>query len=292
MRLSILLVSLLITVQQGAAQVQNSQQNEMPIQQKDQVSIPVATQWTLDAAGVPQRAAIKSVALLYCPVTHMKGSGFLLKNGLVITNNHVVDGCTVGQIVGVTSIGHHLNFRKLATDADVDLAALRPTEAIAGGLELGLDIDPELGSVVSTWGYPLSYNGPAPLLSVGYVARFAQRESHGKSVKHIVVNGAFNPGNSGGPVFRSNDDKVIGVVVAKLLPYSARVKKEIAAFEGIYVVWMPVPDENGHVEMVPQGKVLQDILDEFYKGTQVMIGEAISVSELRVFLAAKEAELQ
>ena len=55
---------------------------------------------------------------------------------------------------------------------------------------------------------------------------------------------------------------------------------------------MPVPDENGHVEMVPQGKVLQDILDEFYKGTQVMIGEAISVSELRVFLAAKEAELQ
>jgi hypothetical protein len=84
MRLSILLVSLLITVQQGAAQVQNSQQNEMPIQQKDQASIPVATQWTLDAAGVPQRAAIKSVALLYCPVTHMKGSGFLLKNGLVI----------------------------------------------------------------------------------------------------------------------------------------------------------------------------------------------------------------
>ncbi len=34
------------------------------------------------------------------------------------------------------------------------------------------------------------------------------------------------------------------------------------------------------------------VLDQFYKTTQVMIGEAISVSELRAFLDKKRAEVQ
>jgi deoxyribonuclease-4 len=79
---------------------------------------------------------------------------------------------------------------------------------------------------------------------------------------------------------------------AETLDQLERTKREIEAFEGIVVVSMPIPDESGHVEMVTQGKVLHEILDEFYKNTQVMIGEAISVSELRAFLAAKERELQ
>lgn len=40
------------------------------------------------------------------------------------------------------------------------------------------------------------------------------------------------------------------------------------------------------------GPALHDILDEFYKTTQAMIGEAISVSELKAFLAAKAKELK
>ena len=61
-------------------------------------TIPTAVQWTLDAAGPTQRSAIKSVFLLYCPKTQMKGTGFLLSDGLIVTNNHVVEGCTAGEI--------------------------------------------------------------------------------------------------------------------------------------------------------------------------------------------------
>jgi len=34
------------------------------------------------------------------------------------------------------------------------------------------------------------------------------------------------------------------------------------------------------------------MLEEFYKTTQVMIGEAISIGELKEFLASKENELR
>ena len=61
-------------------------------------TIPTAVQWTLDAAGPTQRSAIKSVFLLYCPKTQMKGTGFLLSDGLVVTNNHVVEGCNAGEV--------------------------------------------------------------------------------------------------------------------------------------------------------------------------------------------------
>jgi hypothetical protein len=43
-------------------------------------TIPAAVQWTIDAAGPVQRVAIKSVFLLYCPKTNMKGTGFLLSS--------------------------------------------------------------------------------------------------------------------------------------------------------------------------------------------------------------------
>ena len=167
-------------------------------------------------------------------------------NGLVISNNHVVEGCTAAQILGVTSTGRRLGFRKLATDGDVDLVALRPQETLADGLELGDDTDPELGTVVPTWGYPLTLNGPAPLLSRGIVAGFTQDIVHGKSVKHIVVNGAFNPGNSGRPLIKSNDERVIGIVVAKYHLYPPSVKAEFEALAGTGVLGaITYKDETG-----------------------------------------------
>jgi hypothetical protein len=50
--------------------------------------MPVSTQWSLDAASPVQRNAINSVLWMYCPASQMKGTSFLLKTGLVVTNNH------------------------------------------------------------------------------------------------------------------------------------------------------------------------------------------------------------
>jgi Trypsin-like peptidase domain len=273
----------------------------MAQESEKQDKTPTAVQWTLDAAGPVQRNAIKSVFLLYCPKTGMKGTGFLLSSGLIITNNHVVEGCTAGEIKANPFSGQEFGFTKMAVDKDVDLAVLHPSKTLIGGLELASDQDPPLGTAVNTWGFPLTYNGPAPLLSVGYVAGYVKDGPNGKEVKHVVVNGAFNPGNSGGPLFRNNDNKVIGVVVAKFHLYPPIVKNLITALgNNKFGMMYNENDEHGNPMLDAQGKpvtiseaqIVSAVLEQFYNTTQVMIGEAISVSELRAFIKKRQAEVQ
>src|SRR5260370_21813531 len=108
------------------------------------IKVPVATQWLLDAAGPTQRSAIKSVLLLICQPDGAKGTGFLLKNGLVITAAHVVGTCSAAQVVGLTSMGRSVQFSRLAKDLGKDLAALKPSTAMAGELQLAPDAQPAL----------------------------------------------------------------------------------------------------------------------------------------------------
>jgi S1-C subfamily serine protease len=255
--------------------------------------MPVTTQWVLDAAGVTQRNAVKSVLLMVCPVTQKKGTAFSLTSGLIVTNEHVVHGCQANELVGSLPSGQGVQFKTMVVDADRDLAVLRPTKALPDGLELGSDATLKIGNTVSTWGFPLIYNGPAPLLSVGYVAGFNAVKVGPRTVKHIVVNGAFNPGNSEGPVFLSQDNHVIGVVVWKQRIMSQLVPTVIDSFMHPNVsmsstLVQRLPD--GTSRPVSQQEAIGLVLEEFYDTVQVMIGEAISVSELKALIATMPPE--
>ena len=258
-------------------------------------STPVSTQWLLDSAGPAQRDAIKSVYLMVCPKTNKKGTAFLLKSGTMVTDNHVVEGCTSSDLWALSPMGERITFSKVVTDANRDLALLRPTNRLEGGFELGLDVFPKVGTAVTTWGFPLIYNGPAPLLSAGYVAGYSDAHVGAAVVKHIVVNGAFNPGNSGGPLFAAADNKVVGIVVWRMRLLPDWVQTLITGFghptaSSCCVAEQTLPDgtKKGISTEEASGMVLQ----QFYDTVQVMIGEATSVSELRAFLRDKEIELQ
>ncbi len=257
--------------------------------------VPIATQWTLDAAGTTQRNSIKCVFLLICPRTEKKGTSFLLSDGLVVSNEHVVEGCAANELEALKPTGETVRFKGLVVDAERDLALLLPAEKIAGGLDLGSDSAVPIGTVVTTWGFPLIYNGPAPILSVGYVAGFNSVQTSSRTVKHIVVNGAFNPGNSGGPVFLFERNSVVGVVVWKKTLLSPNVGVVISALRH-----SPVATGNSLSQRMPDGSVRTIsneeatalVLEEFAKTVQVMIGEAISVSELKAFIKEKERALR
>ena len=124
--------------------------------------VPVDTQWTLDAAGTVQRNAIRSVLLLICTKTNMKGTGFLISDGKIITAAHVVAGCKAADVRGTTPLGQSVQFsHSIVRDENLDLAVLVPTAALDGGLDLGPDANIPLGKKVTTWGLPLIYNAPA-----------------------------------------------------------------------------------------------------------------------------------
>ena len=247
--------------------------------------IPISTRWLLDAVGETGRGAITTIFMIYCPATNEKGTGFLLANNRIITNEHVIRGCAANQIHGRSSFGESIRFTHIIIDRDRDLAILTPSVNIEGGLRLSIDDNIEVGTMVSTWGYPLGYNGPVPLLSVGYLAGFSAIPYRNGYIRHLVVNGAFNPGNSGGPLFKSNEDRVIGVVVSKHVPMTRfQIQAlQVLANNRTGVVFRGT-DANGNQRDFVESQIVADLLNHFRMLTQVMIGEAISNSALFDFL--------
>jgi len=258
-------------------------------------AVPVATQWTLQAVPPAQKTTVKSVLLIECRKIGRKGTAFLLTRGTVVTNFHVVEGCTAEELWARSPMGKTVSFTKMATDDKRDLAILRPSESLEGGLELGPDAEPSPEAKVKTWGFPLSYEGFAPILSMGYVAGYIPRMAGDRTVKHLVVNGAFNPGNSGGPLILEASNRVVGIVVTKWTLFSPDIETFILGLNNSRTmtaggVTQTLPD--GTKRSLSNEQVTALALQNFYEVSQVMIGEAISVSELRAFLREKEASLR
>ncbi len=247
--------------------------------------IPASTQWTLDAAGDTGRSSVNSVYMIVCPHTGSKGSGFLIENGFIITNEHVVRGCTANQIVTVSTYGNQIQIAQTWIDTNLDLAILRPQTRLNGGLHLSNTSNLQVGESVTTWGYPLGYNGPAPLLSVGYLAGFSSHQVGTIQKKHLIVNGAFNSGNSGGALFRASDNNVIGIVVSKHAPISQFHQQAIDVLsQNSSGVCFAATDRNGNTQTFVESQIVADLLVHLRSLTQVMIGEAIAVEELQSML--------
>ena len=256
-----------------------------------QVPTSVDASSLLDAAGPQQRSFLDAVYLIVCPIEGA-GTGFFLSNGVIVTNSHVVGSCREDTLYAISSKNEHLQFAKVITDKVRDLALLVPKRHLAHGLTLSAADSPPPGTTVSTWGYPLLYNGTTPLLSVGYISGFRTDQSNGRGVKHIVVNGAFNHGNSGGPLFTARNNEVIGVVVLTFHFYPPQVKQIIdtLAKEKYGMVYnMTRPD--GQPQQVSEAALTAMVLNEFYQKTQVMIGEAVAASEVATLLSEHSADL-
>jgi S1-C subfamily serine protease len=258
------------------------------------VSVPTSVNSALviDAAGPEQRKSLNAIYLIACPGSGF-GSGFLLDSGLVVTNVHVVDTCTEQTLVGISTENKHVAFSKIIRDANRDLALLVPSEKLTKGLRLAAKDNPEPGTTVSTWGYPFGYNGTSPLLSVGYVSGYRTATESGKAVKHIVVNGAFNHGNSGGPLLISHDNQVIGVVLLTFHFYPAEVKQiiDLLASQGSGFMMGQLTRPDGSTQRLSEAQVTAMVLSEFYQKTQVMIGEAVAASELAAMIKEHSSEL-
>ena len=266
--------------------------------------IPVTTQWVLDGLkNQAQKDAVKSVVMLVCPKSRKKGTGFALSDGrMIATASHVVGPCTAEELKGTTALGKPVKFVQMVRDEDRDLALLCPKDSLAASLKLS-EATPQLAIDVTTWGYPLNYQDPAPILSRGYVAGYTNHtRAGGAAVKRLIINGAFNPGNSGGPLIDNSNGKVVGVVVEKWTLFSPMAQTVILALNtsptksGSNLIrtderGQPLKDANGNVVRLSNEEAIAGVLEEFYNVSQVMVGEAISVSELTSFLKDKGHEL-
>jgi hypothetical protein len=264
--------------------------------------IPVATQTLLDAVRSPEsKSVIKSVLRIECLMDNGKGTGFVVSStGFVVTNSHVIGHCAAVDLTAVSPVTEEpIKFSSMVKDDNRDLALLCPTKTLPA-LRLSEDDQAPVETEVETWGYPLRYNLTAPVLSRGYIAGYDEgldSQGHLKNprVNHLIVNGAFNPGNSGGPLIDKATGKVVGIVVEKWGLYSPFVEKAIAGLQHATATTSSglsyVDPTTGRTITLMNEQVTALALQELYNASQVMMGEAISVSELNAFIKEKKKDL-
>ena len=145
------------------------------------------------------------------PVRESSGSGFVIADGLVMTNAHVVsDSRLLFILLHNDPQPHEAVVEVIAHDCD--LALLRPKDPSVLDNVPALEFGglPALGTEVTTVGYPVG--GSHVSSTRGVVSRIeSQLYYHSGIDLHITIqtDSAINPGNSGGPVFQG--DKVVGV---------------------------------------------------------------------------------
>lgn len=185
------------------------------------------------------------------------GSGLIVDpKGIILTNNHVVDGADQVQVT--MQDGRKFIARDIKTDPKTDLAIVR-LDRVDGlpFLEFGDSEKMEIGDRVLAVGAPFGLTGT---VTSGIIS------SKGRSLRmnmyedFLQTDAAINPGNSGGPLVNL-EGKVIGI--------NSAIKSRNGGFQGVGLAIasnlarnvMQMLIRDGEVQRGYLGVSIQDLID-------------------------------
>ncbi|MGD1885756.1 MAG: trypsin-like peptidase domain-containing protein [Cohaesibacteraceae bacterium] len=146
-----------------------------------------------------------------------EGSGFFIsEDGLIVTNNHVVEDADVVQVV--MEDGTTLDAEVIGTDSRTDLALLQVEGDDFTYVRLA-PAQPRIGEWVVAIGNPFGLGGS---VTAGIVSQQGRDIQPGPFDEFIQIDAAINRGNSGGPTFNARGE-VIGVNTAIFSPSGGNV---------------------------------------------------------------------
>jgi serine protease DegQ len=135
-----------------------------------------------------------------------QGSGVVWdgSRGIIVTNNHVVDGATEVQIV--LSGGDELPAQVLATDAATDLAVIQVERTDLPQAEFAAEL-PRVGELAVAMGNPLGFENS---VTAGIVSALHRSLGEEPFIDLIQTDAPISPGNSGGALVNRNG-QIIGI---------------------------------------------------------------------------------
>jgi serine protease Do len=197
------------------------------------------------------------------------GSGFVIdgKEGLVVTNNHVIEGAD--EIIVNFHDGTKLKVEEvLGRDTKTDLALLKvspkkPLVDVAFGSSANLRV----GDWVMAIGNPFGLGGS---LTAGVISAKQRDINAGPYDDFLQTDAAINKGNSGGPLFNM-EGEVVGVNTAIISPTGGSIGIGFAVPADTVTAVVSQLKEFGKVRRGWLGVKIQSISED--------IGESLGVPE-------------
>jgi S1-C subfamily serine protease len=150
-----------------------------------------------------------------------QGSGVILDSkGLIVTNNHVIDGAARVQVS--LKDGRTLEGDVVGSDEATDLAVIRVDARALPAAELGDSESLKVGQFVLAIGNALGLPG-GPTVSMGVLSAMGRPLPGADFIFEglLQTDAAVNPGNSGGPL-ADLQGRVVGINTA-MIPYAQGV---------------------------------------------------------------------
>jgi serine protease Do len=202
------------------------------------------------------------------------GSGFIIrKDGVVLTNNHVVEGAK--EITIALSEGHEYPAKVLGRDPKTDLAVLKidaKTELPVA--RLGDSDALKVGEWVVAIGNPFGLDNT---VTAGIVSAKGRAIGSGPYDQFIQTDAPINPGNSGGPLFNERGE-VIGINTAIFSQSGGNIGIGFAVPINVARQLVPQLEAEGHVTRGWLGVSIQKLTPE--------LAESLAVSETQGALVA------
>ncbi len=140
------------------------------------------------------------------------GTGFIIRDdGLIVTNNHVVEQADVLIKVQLDEKSESYDAEIVGRDSRTDLALLKiKSKAPLKAASLGSSQNLEVGAWVAAFGNPY---GHAHTMTKGIISAIGRSIKELNRFPFIQTDASINPGNSGGPLVNT-EGQVIGVNTA------------------------------------------------------------------------------
>nr|AYM53940.1 S1C family peptidase [Corallococcus coralloides] len=215
------------------------------------------------------------------------GSGFIIDaRGLVLTNNHVVEGATDIQVQ--LPDGRELGAKVLGTDPLTDVALLRlqlpPDAKPLPVVRLG-DADAlRVGDWVVAIGNPF---GLSSSVSLGIISAKARNIGASAYDEFLQTDAAINPGNSGGPLFNLKGE-VVGINTA-IIGQGSGIG--FAVPSNLVRALLPQLEKEGAVTRGWLGVVVQDLTADLGAALGLPAREGAIVSDVTEGTPAASAGL-
>jgi putative serine protease PepD len=204
--------------------------NSVDLAQSDQAP-PASTLTGTVKSVLPAVVNIHSTQLSANPfggsqTSKAEGSGVILsKDGVILTNNHVIAGATKVSVSFTDGTHKQLDGTVIGTDPQHDIALVKVAATDLTPITLGHSSKLQLGDTVAALGFPLDLGGPTVtegiVSGLGRDITVSDGASGGESLKNLIqTDAAINPGNSGGALVDSNGN-LVGIDTAAASAASA-----------------------------------------------------------------------